>query len=419
MLRTAVDIYLRNIRAKTVRAIIDHITETIPVPGEGLWEPLSVDYTKCLTSLLQYPPHTEHLGDADWERLVDFCLDAINVKESDESQLSIRSGLRSAPEDTLDGSDGRSTPQRLTPAPGNKEKFVGDRNTVGEVVACIRLLTSSPSAPIQAAAESILQGLLDFVRSPSLMAANAHQLAFSSINTVVSRILFDQSELARSSLTDLIPVIRRLWTTKLQALKDELLATIMLCLITFADAAQKSPSEPLIRSIEGLAGSIQSEYVKRSDRELLQADETVFYQKAGQGNVPVYGPRLGNTRSEHNWTAIWALANLLILTEKAVVRESDHAVPNELPSKRQRLTSAVDDVFRDAISGTGAHRICALQMVPFLEAEVDIETKVAFVQRAIPSILDDNSTISTWTMIALTRWVGLPYFRYDTNQTVE
>lgn len=412
MLRTAVDIFLRNIRVKTVRTIIDHITETIPVPGEGLWEPLSVDYTKCLASLLQYPPHTEHLGDADWERLVDFCLDAINVQESDESQPSIRSGHRSAPEDPLDAGDGRSTPLRMTPVPGNREKFVGDRNTVGEVVACIQLLTSSPSAPIQAAAESVLKGLVEFVRSPSLMASNAHQLAFSSINTVVSRVLFDQSELARSSLTDLIPVIRRLWTTKLQSLKDELLVTIMLCLVTFADAAHKSPSESLLRSIEGLASSLQSEYVKRSDRELLQADETVFYQKGGRGNGPVYGPRLGNARSEHNWTAIWALANLLKLAEQAAVRESSHDVPEELSSKRQRLTSGIDDVFRDAISGIGAQRICALQMVPFVEAEIDIETKASFVQRLIPSILDDNSTISTWTMIALTRWVSLPFFSY-------
>jgi ataxia telangiectasia mutated family protein len=291
----------------------------------------------------------------------------------------------------------------MTPAQGNREKFVGDRNTVGEVLACTQLLTSSPSAPIQAAAESILQGLVELVKSPSLMAGNAQQLAFSSINTVVSRILFDQSELARSTLTDLIPVIRRLWTTKLQSLKDELLATTMLCLVIFADAAHKNPSDSLVRSIEGQASSLQAEYVKRADRELLQVDETVFYQKRGKGNGPVYGPRLGNSRSEHNWTVIWALANLLKLAEKAAVQEPDEADSEELSSKRQRLTSGIDDVFRDAITGTGAQRICALQLVPFLEADVDIDTKDSFVQRAIPSILDDNSTISTWTLIALTR----------------
>jgi ataxia telangiectasia mutated family protein len=177
----------------------------------------------------------------------------------------------------------------------------------------------------------------------------------------------------------------------------------MLCLVIFADAAHKKPAESLVRSIEGLISSLQSEYTKRSDRELLQADETVFYQKGGQGDGPVYGPRLGNARSEHSWTMIWALANLLKLTAKAAVQGTDQAVPGELSSKRQRLTSGIDDVFRDAISGTGAQRICALQMVPFLEAEIDIDTKESFIQRVIPSILDDNSTVSTWTMIALTR----------------
>ncbi|KAF3385601.1 Serine/threonine-protein kinase tel1 [Penicillium rolfsii] len=412
VLRAAVDIFLRNIRAKTVRAIIDHITETIPVPGDGLWAPLSGDYMKCLASILQYPPHIEHLGHSDWERLIDFCLDVINTQQSDESQLSIRSGHRSAPEDSLDASDGRSTPQRMTPAPGNREKFVGDRNTVGEVLACIQLLTSSPSAPIHSAAESIMKGLVELVKSSCLTAGNAHQLAFSSINTVVSRVLFDQSELARSFLTDLIPVIRRLWSTKLQSLKDELLATIMLCLIIFADAAYKKPSESLVRLVEGLASSLQSEYVKRPDRELLQADETVFYQKGGDGDGPIYGPRLGNARSEHNWTVIWALANMLKLTAKAAVQDLDQAALGEVSSKRQRLASGVDDVFRDAISGTSAQKICALQMVPFLEAEVDIDTKQSFVQRVIPNILDDNSTVSTWTMIALTSVVKGPSARH-------
>ncbi|KAJ5160097.1 uncharacterized protein N7482_007101 [Penicillium canariense] len=402
VLRTAVDIFLRNLRTKTVRAIIDHITETIPVPGDGLWEPLSVDYTKCLTSLLRYPPHTEHLSDADWEKLIDFCLDAINLQESDESQLSIRSGSRSAPEDPLDASGSGLTPSRMTPAPGNREKYVGDRNAIGEVVACIQLLTSSPSAPVQAAAESILQGLVQFVKSPSLMAGNAHQLAFSSICTVVSRVLFDQTELVRTSLMDLIPVIRRLWTTKLQSLKDELLATLMLCMVILADTAHKQPSEALSCLIEGLTSSLQSEYVKRSEKDLLQVDETIFYKKGGRKGRPIYGPHLGNPRSECSWTVIWAIANLLKLSETVAVHQSGHAMSREVSSKRQRFTSGIDDVFRDAVSGVGARRICALQMIPFLEGEIDVDKMESFVKRLVPSILDDNSAISSWTMIALT-----------------
>lgn len=103
----AVDLFLGNLRIKTVRAIVDHITETIPVPGEGLWEPLSLDYIKCLSSLLRHRPHTEHLDGEDWENLISFCLASISLRENEESQLSIRSGYRSVLEDQ-DASDSRS-----------------------------------------------------------------------------------------------------------------------------------------------------------------------------------------------------------------------------------------------------------------------------------------------------------------------
>lgn len=123
VVRTAVDVFLPNLRTKSVRAIIDHITETIPLPGESLWEPLSVDYTKCLSALLGYRPHTEHLGDAEWEKLIGFCLAGISTPETEESQLSIRSGHRPAAEDPLDASDSLSTASRATPAPTPRESM--------------------------------------------------------------------------------------------------------------------------------------------------------------------------------------------------------------------------------------------------------------------------------------------------------
>lgn len=401
VLRIAVDIFSRNLRAKTVRAVVEHITDTIKIPGEGLWESLSVDYTKCLTCLLHYPPHLEHLGDAEWERLVDFCLAAISTQEIDESQLSIRSGHRSAHEDPPDASDGRSTPLRMTPAPIARERYVGDRNAIGEVVVCIQLLTTCPSAPVQAAAENILQCLVEFVKSPSMMAGNAPQLAFSSINAVVSKVMFDQSDLVRSTLLDLIPVIRRLWTTKFHNLKDELLVSIMFCVVILVDAGQKNPSEPLAQLIEGLANTLQSEYVKLSEKELLQIDEVVFFKATADQNRPIYGPRLGNARSEYNWTLIWVIATLLKLSGDVAARAPGHDSTREESAKRQRLASGIEDVFRDALSVTGSQRICALQLIPFLESDFDGEKKVSFFQRLIPHITDDNGAVSSWTMIAL------------------
>ncbi|KAJ5945721.1 hypothetical protein N7454_002560 [Penicillium verhagenii] len=403
VLRIAVDAFLRNLRTKTVRAIIDHIVETIPIPGEGLWEPLSVDYTKSLASLLRHSPHTEHLGDTEWKTLMDFCLAAIKLENAGDSQLSIRSGNLSTPEEALDGTnDSLSNSFRMTPTPTHKDKYVGNRNTIEEIVACMQLLTGSPSAPVQAAADSILLGLVDFVKSPSIMAGNAHQLAFSSINTVVRKVLFDQSELVRSSLLELIPVIRRLWSTKFHNLKEELLATLMLCMAILVDSVAKKPTESLLRSMERLADSLHSEYVKRPEKGQLQIDETVLYSTTVDDKLSIYGPRLGNSRSEHNWTVLWVIASLLKLLETVANQSLGSTFDDEASHKRQRVDSAMEDILRDATQATGARRICALQLIPFLEIDMDVERKEAITQRLIPHILDDNVTVSSWTMLALT-----------------
>ncbi|KAJ5719360.1 hypothetical protein N7493_007815 [Penicillium malachiteum] len=401
VLRTAVDIFLKNLRTKTVRAIVDHITETIPIPGEGLWEPLSVDYTKCLASLLRYPPHTEHLSDADWEKLMEFCLTMINLQQGESSQLSIRSGSRPVLDDTLEVSDEASTPSRATLIPNTREKYAGDRNTVEEVLVCMQLLSASPNAPVQAAAENVLQGLVKFVKSPSIIAGNSHLLAFSSINTVASKVLFDQTELVRSSLLDLIPVIRRMWITKLNSLKDELLVTLMLCTVFLIDSVGSATSKSLIRSVDGLADSLHSEYVRRTEKDLLQIDEIDFVQPKVDSTRSVYGPRLGNPRSEHSWTILWVIASLVKLSESASNQAQDSESGRESSHKRQRVDSGFEEILRDATSASGTRRICALQLIPFLENAIDVERKEALTRRLVPSIVDDNAVPASWTMIAL------------------
>ncbi|KAJ5489042.1 Serine/threonine-protein kinase tel1 [Penicillium diatomitis] len=402
VLRTAVDIFVRNIRAKTVRAIVDHITDSIAVPREGLWEPLSVDYTKSLKCLLQYPPHTEHLDEGDWEKLMDFCLSVIDASERDDSQLSIRTGQQSTADDQLDASDTPSTPQISAPISGNRDSFVGDKTAVEETLSCIKILTNSPVAPIQSTAESILQSLEGFVSSSPRMAANAHQLAFSSINTAISRVMFDQSELVRSNLCKLVPTVRKLWNTKLQALKEELLVNVMLYLATFSTVTDAAPLETHIRLIQALSDCIHAEYLRRHEREILQLDDVIFHMGRDASVNLIHGPRLGSSRSVYGWTLLWILAELLKLLESVTAHDHSHSTMAEASTKRVRLSSAFEDVFRHATSGAGMQKICALQLVPFLEDKMDMNETEAFVQKAIPSIVDDSSSISSWTMVALT-----------------
>ena len=395
---------LRNLRTKSIRAIVDHIAELRLAPRNGLWELLSLDYAKCLSNLLQHRPHVEHLGTNEWEKAMDFCLRMIHGDEGEESTSSTHRDRLSTLDEYL-GTPGASPAEsRRTPALTMRGKAHGDRRASGEAVVCIQSLIANPCAPIQASAERILRGLAEFVES-STIAGNEHQAAFNCINTITMKILFDRSEFSRAFLMDMVPTIRQMWTTKLPALKDELLVTTMLCVIILTDATRKEPSESLGRLIKGLLDTLLSEYTRRSEKDILQIDDLIFCPQmtVHEDRLPIH-PRMESPKLEHNWTLIWAMANLLELSEDLSVKLSHPRNPDEVSKKKQRITSTMDDIIRDSTTSSGGRRVCALQLFPFLSRHFsDTDTIESLLERLVPCILDDNAAVSSWTMVAITR----------------
>jgi ataxia telangiectasia mutated family protein len=396
-----VEVSLRNLRTKSVHAVIDHVIQTISEPGEGLWDILGNDYIKCLRSLLRYPPHVEHLGESEWLDTVTFCLRCLSLIENEGNQLSIRASHHSTSE-ALDASSNRSTPVRTVSGRiSTSTSSQINKGIVEDVVDCIQLLTASANAPLQGIAERILNGLLEYLASPQV--GNAHQ-AFKAINAVMMKVMCDRCSLIRDFILEIIPVIRRSWTTKLPGLKDEILITIMLCMDLLRDRAQFSPVESTVELLEGLVDVLLAEYLRRPEREVLQMDDLVFYQGAcPESDWQVFGPRLGNTRSEHNWTVLWVIASLLTILDDISGLPPAVSAVDDMPSKRPRLLSRIDDVVRDCVSSSGTRKACALQLLPFLEHQISIESKASLVERLAVNIMDDNALLASWTMLAISR----------------
>ncbi|KAF9877328.1 hypothetical protein CkaCkLH20_05028 [Colletotrichum karsti] len=79
-LRLAANHGASKLKRKTILAVIDHITQTLPGPDEYL-EPLLKDYVKSLIALLSHQSNGEHLatlGAEGWLACVDFCTEAIS-----------------------------------------------------------------------------------------------------------------------------------------------------------------------------------------------------------------------------------------------------------------------------------------------------------------------------------------------------
>jgi ataxia telangiectasia mutated family protein len=55
-LRLAVEVGIRLVKFKTIRSVLDHITETLVLSSGKFCDPLALDYAKCLRAVLNYQP---------------------------------------------------------------------------------------------------------------------------------------------------------------------------------------------------------------------------------------------------------------------------------------------------------------------------------------------------------------------------
>jgi ataxia telangiectasia mutated family protein len=396
--RVTVEVSLSFLQTRTIHAILDHIIQTITEPGEGLWEYLANDYIKCLRALLEYPTHVEHLGESEWLDTMSFCLRCLGLIENNANQLSIRTSHRSSSE-ALAASNSRSTPSRtLSGRNVASPSSQNSRTIVDETVVCVQLLTASPNAPIGEVSERVLNGLLDYLISSA--ATNAIP-AFKAINTILTKVMWDQSTFVGDFILELIPVNRRLWTTKSTTLKDEILISMVLCMDLLHSTVQSSPNQATIESLQGLETVLQSDYVRRSERDLLQIEDLIFYQTNWPNpRCQNFGPRLGNIKSEHNWTLVWTISCILAILDDLLGHLPIDASDNDMPNKRQRLSSRIGDVARDCISSTGTRKAFSLQLLSFLEHRMTTETKATLLESLAVNIVDDNSYVATWTLLS-------------------
>lgn len=396
------EVSVRRLRTKTVHALIDHVVETITEPGDALWDFLGNDYIKSLRTVLDHPPHVEHLSEDQWRNAVTFCLQCLDHLGGDGGSFAMRTSRHSSAE-PLESSDGRSTPLRTMPTRSLGSGVQYHKSALEDAVACIHLLTANPNAPVQNIANRLLNGLLVYLSSPS--AANTSQ-ALKAVNSVLRRVIWDQTSEVRGLIQEALSVMRRLWLSKSVGVKEEVLVTMVICMDLLQDTVRTASAPATSDVLEDLVDVLQSDYQKRQERELLQIDDLVFHQfDDREHRGPVFGPRLGHPRSEFNWALLWTISCLLMLLDDLSSSFAKDSDIDEGPNKRTRLASRVEDVARDAVFSAGIRRVFALQLVPFLECRMTIDTKAKLLECLTVYIMDDNSFLASWALLAITTYV--------------
>lgn len=419
IVKIAIETGVKRIRVKTTRAVVGHITQTLPGSDGTYCEPLIQDYFKTLKVVLAYPPHAEHFSKDEWCELIDFCNQTLYDLNSVSSQRS--SGV------LLDGSSSRDlwrgVPSRsATPGTdinsrpvashiGSQENCVLKlRDCAEEPILCLFHLSSVPHAPILDKAPVVLTNLLNFLGS-SAITGNAQQAAFECINTIVACTRSEDSSLTLQTLRSLVPIMHRLWNAKASALKDHMQILLLHSEVYFPSLISLDEGGECKSNLQDLLETIQQDYCKRPEREQLQLDDLVFLTNRCAGtnssSTKLFELRCGAIKAEKPYfvLSIYASLTLALDTDLQVCEKIAQTDDYENRPKRRKITNHVDEVFHFINSTDTTQRIFALQVLTFIFDKlppefVDLDWNL---EALLPCLSDDNGLVASWAMLVLAR----------------
>ena len=423
VLRTGVEVGVRTLRKKTVKALIDHITQTLPDPTEQYCEPLVDDYLKSLRTILDFPPHPEHLSQGEWQTLVDFCIEALRFYSAQITEAS------SGGQSLLNGSDqirGRlsrsATPSTMGSSLGQSRRSDGrkpitghDRNKVEDLVVCIYSLVSTSNAPILDRAQVVVTSILEFLQV-STAVGSAHLPAIKAVNSILCCCITEDIVLARDIFTDMVPIIRRLWHFK-STLKEDLLITMISSESLLPSQLQEDDTGDCTSDLQGLLDALQIEYGKRLERDQMQVEDLELSNGSNEGSsgaplsLSAFRLHLRTPRAEQAWALLHVNATILSLLHNKMQGEyhlhDDDS--SEAPRKRVKLATPIDDVLQLLESSSTSVVVYALQMLAFVTDKNDFDEKTMgrILDVMTSFISSDNGLVANWSMLVLCRYTRI------------
>ncbi|KAK4539973.1 hypothetical protein LTR36_009943 [Oleoguttula mirabilis] len=413
-LRLAVEVGTRMVRLKTIKALLDHVSQSLPLASGGLCTPLALDYAKCLRTALSHQPHVEHLPQKDWERTAVFCIETIKMTEHEMADDDAMSGAElNSTAGTTNGTSYRSSRSHYKESAGSQTMRSLVKQVTEELIGSLCLLTAAPNARIGSRASDLLWSLIDFLKA-NAVAGRSHQEAFAAINHVLARISTENITLTQKATSHLIRLIRHFWPQKSTMLKDEMLVTLLYLRPFVTHLMRQEEALTLRTELSGLLDVLRTEYGKRAEREILHLDDlrlAIHYADSagepGSIHTVIFGLRCAGARAEANWTLVSMLATLCSLlgagARELASSDEDEDVVDARPRKRQRLSNDYQDTVSATGKGSASSRACALQTITFLAQQHNIPAKQLgmTMEKLSAGCGEDNGTTASWALLAL------------------
>ncbi|KAM0812499.1 hypothetical protein AB5N19_12490 [Seiridium cardinale] len=404
------------LKRKTLMAVVDHITQTLPAADEGYVPPLLLEYIRALLALLQHPSVVESLAtyEADtWLDCTDFILQIVDWH--------------------LESNGGSATFSRDSPAPGTPQTFslavstlrstatstsqrAGPgvhQNVLQNLLECVYLLVSAPNAPVLRRSTSITNTTLQCIRIRSLGLSSVSQLGFSILNCVVQATQTEDSRHTNALVGEVLPLIRLWWQAKTTSQENALLNSIQVEALKLLFQIHLNV-EHLVQlgdvdfngELEDLCDMLWNEYAHRDGRSQLQQDDLTFSTIPRHPHafaVQLFALRPYNVEAERRWAVIHILALFeAMLWKKSRSKHDPSGEDDEHPRKRRRITTDSSRLRQKLQTPQDSLRMTALQLIPFFISHVQISLNdVTETLSTLTSLVSHKNTkLSVWATIA-------------------
>ncbi|KAI1074455.1 hypothetical protein F5B20DRAFT_563328 [Whalleya microplaca] len=413
-LRLGVELGASTIKRKTVMAVIDHITQTLPHSEDDLVPPLIQDYIKALAALLSHAANAELLAMHDgkgWFTCVDFAVDILNLY--------------------LVGNDRDSGPSRASPAPGmgqtmslslstprstgSSQRHTGrvQRSNLPDLLQCLLHLASTPNAPLLERSKEVSSAVVQVLQLRSLGISQLHQLAFALINKLLVTTQTDDSDLANSLALDSLTLISQWWQTRTASTHDalingvriEILKLLFNLYLQLEYLIKQENAPALLENVETLSEILWTEYSRRDERAQLRQDDLSFSavpQGSNGLHVLLFSLRPFNVDGEPGWATVHVLALVECLIWKGARISHKVSTDDEQPRKKLRTNTDFSRLRQKLRSIDRSIQCAALQIIPFFVSELVISLdEVSELLSVLMSLVTSkDSKTSTWAMIA-------------------
>lgn len=421
-LRLIVRAGARKLKPKTVKAVIEHVTQLLPGPDGEYCTALNDIYIRVLAAVLEHEPHIENLQANVWFDTLEFCTAGIKTYHAHAGDVDI-SSLSSGPSNPVASAYSGTSKMSTRVSKGQIANNSVTRKNVTELLECLLSLVSAPNAPILEKAEELFRTVMMFLNSQNSV-TRSHQTAFSILNFVIGAVVEDNVSLCQNIAGNLLGIVARLWSLRdvakdemLNSVRDEMLISLISVDMHLSRLVIDDQGAQLYTEIETLEAILHSEYSRRLDRDQLQLDDIEMPSFGGQTTTPLDSMVVGifcireySPRIERNWAILHVLAILRRLLHASTQCALDPHDSGELendqrPHKRRRLRAQQQSnhlAERIKIIDIG-DRLCALQTLLFSVSEYDFseEDLVDLLDTLEFCISDKRASIASWALLGI------------------